>query len=254
VHIWGDKWLPTPYTFSIHSSPKGLGSDAIVNALIDQDAGVWKLPLLLENFSNEEITAIQTIPINLTKQPDKQIWRGTSKGEFTVRSAYHMAKEKEGALLAGPSWRSEESMVWKGIWRANVPNAVKSFMWKACHNLLPTKENLFKRKVIPDPSCPICGLEVETTSHILWECASSADVWGASLRCFQKKSGSFSNFLKLSESFLLDYSEEVFDLFSVTARCLWLWRNEWIHEGSFTHPNCLVTGAQRNVDDYKLVS
>jgi hypothetical protein len=138
----------SPSTFCINSPPKGLASDAYVSDLIDQEAGVWKLPLLLELFSSEEVTAIQTIPISFTKQPDKQIWRGTLKGEFTVGSAYHMAKEREGALLAGPSRRSEDSMIWRGIWKAKVPNAVKTFMWRACHNLLPTKENLFKRKVI----------------------------------------------------------------------------------------------------------
>jgi hypothetical protein len=36
-------------------------------------------------------------------------------------------------------------------------------MWRACQNILPTKDNLVKRKIIQDPLCPICGLEPETS-------------------------------------------------------------------------------------------
>ena len=36
VHIWGDKWLPTPTTYCIQSPPpKGLALDALVSELID---------------------------------------------------------------------------------------------------------------------------------------------------------------------------------------------------------------------------
>jgi ribonuclease HI len=250
VHIWGDKWLPSPSTYSIQSPPKSIAPDAMVSELIDQDLGAWKLSLLKELFSNEEVSAILSIPISHTKQPDRQIWRGTMKGNFTVGSAYHMAKEKEDAKLAGSSQRAEVSKIWKGIWSANMPNAVKTFMWRACHNLLPTKENLVKRKVISDPSCPICGLETETTSHILWECISASDVWGVSKRFFQKKSCSNPDFRQLAEDMFFDGSEEMFEIFSVIARLIWVRRNEWIHEGTFTHPNVIALRGQQNLDDY----
>jgi hypothetical protein len=150
VHIWGDKWLPKPSTYCIQSPPKGLDSDALVSELIDHSAGEWKHSLLREIFSKEEVEAIQSIPISLTNQPDKQIWRGTMKGDFSVGSAYHMAKELEASCQAGCSNRSEEK-IWKGIWNSQIPNTVKTFMWRACQNLLPTRENLAKRKIITDP-------------------------------------------------------------------------------------------------------
>jgi ribonuclease HI len=247
VHIWGDKWLPTPTTYCIQSPPKNLAPDTMVSELIDRRAGGWKQNLLIENFNKEEVDAIQSIPISLTNQPDKQIWRGTIKGEFTVGSAYHMAKENEANLQAGCSNRSEEGNIWKGIWSSKIPNAVKTFMWRACQNLLPTRENLAKRNIIKDPSCTICGLEIESTEHILWECSSSSDVWGVSLRRFQKSSClAFKNFQHIAESFLQEGSEEDFEVFCITARKIWLRRNEWIHEGIFSHPNTLALGAQQN--------
>jgi hypothetical protein len=40
--------------------------------------------------------------------------------------------------------------------------------WRACQNILPTRENMCSQKVIADRSCPLCGLEEETIYHVLW--------------------------------------------------------------------------------------
>jgi hypothetical protein len=61
VHIWGDKWLPTPTTYCIQSPPKNLAPDAMVSDLIDRRIGGWKQNLLLENFNKEEVEAIQSV-------------------------------------------------------------------------------------------------------------------------------------------------------------------------------------------------
>jgi hypothetical protein len=255
VHIWGDKWLPIPTTYCVQSPPKNLAPDALVSELIERRVGGWKQNLLLENFNKEEVEAIQSIPISFTNQPDRQIWRSTMKGEFTVGSAYHMAKENEANLQAGCSNRREEGNIWKGIWSSNFPNAVKTFMWRACQNLLPTRENLVKRCIIKDPSCSICGLEIESTEHILWECTSSSDVWGASLQRFQKSSClAFKNFQQIAESIFQEGMKEEFEIFCITGRKIWLRRNEWIHEGAFTHPNTLALGAQQIQEEFHRIN
>jgi hypothetical protein len=59
------------------------------------------------------------------------------------------------------------SAVSKIIWGLPFPNAEKNFMWRACHNLLPTKDNLLRRWVVDDPFCPICTLEEKTIFHIV---------------------------------------------------------------------------------------
>jgi hypothetical protein len=48
-----------------------------------------------------------------------------------------------------------------------VSNVVKVLMGRVCNNVLPTKANLLKRKIVANPLCPICGLDVETTGHAL---------------------------------------------------------------------------------------
>jgi hypothetical protein len=54
------------------------------------------------------------------------------------------------------------------ICQLRVPNAMKMFLWRACNNLLPTKENLFQRMIVSaDMLCPICSWETKSVLHIL---------------------------------------------------------------------------------------
>ena len=47
--------------------------------------------------------------------------------------------------------------MWKRIWAMNVPPKVRIFVWKAYSNILPTKANLFWKKVQVDPIYTIYG-------------------------------------------------------------------------------------------------
>jgi hypothetical protein len=69
--------------------------------------------------------------------------------------------------------------LWRILWGLQVPNSTKIFLWRACNDILPTKENLKKRGVVDDDLCRFCGIDRETIMHILWECPSSQDVWGS---------------------------------------------------------------------------
>lgn len=60
------------------------------------------------------------------------VWRGTSKGFFTVKNAYYMQKEKEELVLAGSSLRDKHSLVWRTLWALQIPNPEKIFLWRAC--------------------------------------------------------------------------------------------------------------------------
>ena len=95
------------------------------------------------------------------------IWRGTTNYLFSVRSAYHLAKEAVDRTKAGSSYGFYNSDIWKVVRNLKVPNSEKHFIWRACHDIILTRDNLMRRKIVRDPLCPICGLEVETVSHIL---------------------------------------------------------------------------------------
>ncbi|KAL5779271.1 hypothetical protein ACOSQ2_010008 [Xanthoceras sorbifolium] len=51
-----------------------------------------------------------------------------------------------------------------------LPSKVKIFLWRACHNALPTSTNLLDRKVHIFPLCCCCNKEMETIGHAIWNC------------------------------------------------------------------------------------
>jgi hypothetical protein len=91
VGSWGEKWVPIPNTFMIQTQLRGLSASAMVEDLVDLDTNWWDIQRLRDNFNAEEVKAISSIHISGMDFPDKLVWRGIDFGEFTVRSAYHLA-------------------------------------------------------------------------------------------------------------------------------------------------------------------
>lgn len=199
VRIWKDKWLPTPSTYMVQSPPLILDPNATVSQLVDAETNWWNFALLERLFSREEILAIQTVPLSTTNQEDTLIWRGTPKGIFTVRSAYYLEKEREEATKPEGSSRTRHSSIWKLIWQQKMLNAEKHFLWRACHEILPTKATLCSRKVIMESCCTICEREEETVYHALWRCPGARDVWSAGSKKFQKSNHEGPTFLQVAK-------------------------------------------------------
>lgn len=62
-----------------------------------------------------------------------------------------------------------------------LPLKLKTFIWKACKNAIPTRQNLYKRKLTNCPSCPICNDATEDVGHLLLHCPWTRPVWFGSL-------------------------------------------------------------------------
>jgi hypothetical protein len=43
--------------------------------------------------------------------------------------------------------------LWNHIWNIQGTCVVKMFLWKACNDILPTKQNLAKKGVVTKPYC-----------------------------------------------------------------------------------------------------
>jgi ribonuclease HI len=254
VNIWGDKWLPTPSTYAVQSPRCILSENAKVVELIDRDSKWWNLPLIHDIFRVEEAVLIPQIPLSRYNQKDVLTWRGTTSGEFTVRSAYHMERDRTELLRGEGSKSSGMSNFWKTIWGLRVPNPVKMFVWRACNNILPTKDNLQKRGMVLDPLCIFCMSECETVKHILWDCPSASDVWGVCGRKVQKSSGEGSTFIEVLENMIERGTIEDLEFHAVIARKIWFRRNTVVHGGEFSHPNVLLQEAVSSFTDYKNIN
>lgn len=250
VKIWGDRWLPTPISFAVQSPPCLLATDSMVEALMDRDQRGWNVELLRTVFSGAKAEVIINIPICPAFPPDWLVWRCTSTGIFSVCSAYHLGKDIQRWTSGACSSPEANKEVWKVLWSLKVPNPVKVFLWKACHNLFPTKVNLFKKKIVGDFLCPCCGREDETILHILWDCPSAQDVWGCGASCFKKCYTVGDTFLLLFEHFLSRFDLTKLELLMVVARRIWLRRNALVFKGKFIHPNTLYAEAVSACEAY----
>ena len=80
---------------------------------------------------------------------DILIWSGNVFGQYSVKSTYVMLRaEYSSSILRQSSNNSQSHHLWKQVWKLRVPNKIKVFLWKACKNLLPTKIDYFRHKVI----------------------------------------------------------------------------------------------------------
>lgn len=187
IKIWGDRWIPYPHTFSIQSPIRDSYREATVNTLIDPQTRWWNYEMIHELFLEEEAMLICNLAICPGSQPDRLVWRETKNEIFSVRSAYYLAKSMAERGRETCSDGEQMATLWKSLWKVRGPPVVKLFLWKACKNILATKENLYRHRIVSDPLCPICGLETETVGHILWRCGSAKDVWRESTRKLQKE-------------------------------------------------------------------
>ena len=75
--------------------------------------------------------------------------------------------------MRGEGSRAESSggyvgkFIWPILWKLCIPNKIKIFGWRACNDILPTKCNLVKRKIIIDDKFHICTREAESAFHVL---------------------------------------------------------------------------------------
>jgi ribonuclease HI len=251
VSIWGDKWIPRPSTYSIQSPCNILSKEAKVAKLFEEESTKWNKSLIKNIFSVEEEQIICNIPVSKYQQKDKLIWAATTTGEFTVKSAYHLEKEIQNRKKGECSNQGALQAIWKIIWKLQIPNSTKVFMWRACHNILPTKGNLKRRGIGTDDLCQICCQEKETVFHVLWECPAAQDVWGASERVFQKRKTLGTDFMVLVGDLADTLSRGELFLFAVTAKEIWRRRNVVLHGGVFTHPSMVAKIAQASLQQFQ---
>ncbi|XP_075633558.1 putative mitochondrial protein AtMg00310 [Castanea sativa] len=74
IHIWDDRWLPTPSTYKVISPRKDFGDFPMLLALIDQDTRRWRKDILDKIFFAFEVGNILSIPIPHYPQEDQLIW------------------------------------------------------------------------------------------------------------------------------------------------------------------------------------
>jgi hypothetical protein len=253
VRIWEDRWIPSVSTNRIQSPNFSFPSNARVSELIDYDKRWWNVQILQEHFSEEEIEKICGLAICPGRRSDQLVWGGTKNGVYSVRSGYHLAKEGAQRDEAScSSWKSNEEL-WRLIWRLRGPKALQMFIWRACQEILPTRENLQRRHILSDPMWPVCGVAVESVGHILWNCQSAKDVWLECPTAIQKTTSDEVSFREVVQKMRDRLDGADFLLFATVARQLWFRRNIVVQGGVFQSPTMILRQAREQLESYKTV-
>ena len=64
IHIWDDRWLPTPTTYKVISPQANYGDFPVVSSFIDNDTRWWKVDVINATFLPREVSTILKIPLN----------------------------------------------------------------------------------------------------------------------------------------------------------------------------------------------
>ncbi|XP_062020927.1 uncharacterized protein LOC133737376 [Rosa rugosa] len=116
----------------------------------------------------------QAIPLSPRNHDDRWIWSGDKKGQFIVKSAYHIARSR--ILDDHQGIPNSSAILWNQIWKAPVPGNVQICAWNAASNILPTRSRLSQKGIDIDTQCTFCEEEVESPIHALHDCTHAAKV------------------------------------------------------------------------------
>jgi hypothetical protein len=128
-----------------------------------------------ETLVDELVESLQHVV--LSDQVDKWSWAHDSTGDFSVKSTYVLVSD----LLADRVDSSGEKIAaFKSLWKCPAPSKVLGFGWLLLLDRIPTKTNLFRRRIlnqVDDQVCVLCNDSEENAVHLFLYCPFALRVW-----------------------------------------------------------------------------
>ncbi|KAL4325431.1 hypothetical protein GQ457_11G002310 [Hibiscus cannabinus] len=108
------------------------------------------------------------LPLQDGVSVDTPGWRWEDKRCFSTRSAYE--------YLAHDS-PSGDSVNWKRVWKLEVPQRIRVFVWLLFHDRLLTNVERARHHMTSLVTCEVCGSGHEDIEHVLRSCNAAKGVW-----------------------------------------------------------------------------
>jgi hypothetical protein len=174
TRILSDNWIPdTPPQTVRMLAP--IADDQTVDSLFREGSRSWDADRVRNLFPDNISSKILQVPISRHGGEDFASWPFSRFGTYTVRSAYHLAREDHFACDRSRAGQGSSSAVgvnsklWKKLWQCKVPGKMKITTWRFAHDCLPCGHQLQKRHIPASPLCIFCG-QHETVEHALLFC------------------------------------------------------------------------------------
>lgn len=146
---------------------------------------------------------------------------------------------------------SRRELETKAIWKLKVFGTIKNFLWNACYDIILTRLNLVKRKLIDSNCCFICNRKFENAIHVLWLCSATMDMWATDGSPLTKWSSVVHDVWDLWRKMLDRLSQKQLELSVVILRQLWRRRNMFVFKEKFDSPKMVVQDATKQMEEYR---
>lgn len=183
-----------------------------------------------QHFRTEDIKIIQKIPLPTQQSEDEVMWHFDKKREYSIKIGYQLALKIN--CPEAPSSSNYSSKNWNALLSLDLPEKIKIFMWRAALNILPTAENLWKRKIIKESICQRCRRGVETISHALLECKASKKIWSHAPITVRSNQAPVQDILTM----LSTHRKLDAELMVACCWVVWFARNKLLFEAKKTDP------------------
>ncbi|KAE8718406.1 hypothetical protein F3Y22_tig00110013pilonHSYRG00110 [Hibiscus syriacus] len=97
-------------------------------------------------------------------------WRWEDNRHFSTRSAYCYLQD-HSAMVSNSDW--------KFIWRKEVPQRFRVFLWLGRGQRLLTNLEQYRRHLTPSSLCQIYKMGEESVEHVLRSCPMTHNIWSA---------------------------------------------------------------------------
>ncbi|XXG49422.1 hypothetical protein AAC387_Pa02g3612 [Persea americana] len=138
ILIGKDPWLPNMDNGLITTNLNEDIATAPVSSLMMSDQRRWDYDIVADIFDTRDKDLILQIPLSNRRNSDVWYWLADPRGSYSVRSCYKMQSNMTNI---------SPSCIWRQMWRLEVPGKVKNLIWRAAMNVLPTADNLIRRRV-----------------------------------------------------------------------------------------------------------
>lgn len=151
---WGDDWLVSEGSGKVltRRSPYSTFPNT-VSDLINWSNGEWDLESIREHLWDYDISRILQVPLGSPTTEDGYYWFFSPHGRFTVRSCYYqiLAQATHMESLSSGTSLTLSPKEWQWIWGLQLPPKIRTFLWRACNEIIPVRANLVKRRIGGDP-------------------------------------------------------------------------------------------------------
>ncbi|KAL5858823.1 hypothetical protein ACOSQ4_000119 [Xanthoceras sorbifolium] len=261
VHFWTDVWASDCGSLANHAAVAlndTLLSEKVKDYVVEAGWNLRKLATVLPWNIIHKITKI-----HIGNIPDKIIWGGCSKGNFSVKTAYNLMLDSDS-----PPWQ------WNFIWKLKLPPKVLTFLWSLLHGKILTNDHRRARCLTTDSSCPRCFSGLESIDHLLRGCKSSVGIWNQVCTGFSSSTTFSDSFISwiyanLKNTTIIVGDAPWYMVFALTVWYIWKWRCCKVFDTNFVIPvnshipifmyvkewwNCMGTGGNFKEPSLRLIS